>query len=204
MKVQEISRSISGELPVMGAPCLIIRLAGCNLQCPYCDAPNEEGEEMTIAALAKRADEEGLPVVLITGGEPLLQSAEVIRLAHALSNHDKEVILETNGTIPIDDVLVSHIVMDVKLFEDVSETTLNNLHKLAYTDAVKFVYRDAEELQQALRIVSQLPEYYEPMIIFSPVDIQQPYTQLVINFSQMRPDLNIRLQVQIHKLLNTP
>ncbi|MHC4713797.1 MAG: 7-carboxy-7-deazaguanine synthase, partial [Planctomycetota bacterium] len=36
MKISEIFRSIQGESYLAGRPCTLVRLAGCNLNCPWC------------------------------------------------------------------------------------------------------------------------------------------------------------------------
>ena len=37
LQVHSIFKTIQGEGPFCGTPCVFVRLAGCNLQCPACD-----------------------------------------------------------------------------------------------------------------------------------------------------------------------
>ena len=81
--VHEIYLSIQGESTFAGLPCAFVRLTGCDLRCSYCDTAYAftGGNTMTvdevIAELQKQCDFSGkpgdlLPLVEITGGEPLL------------------------------------------------------------------------------------------------------------------------------------
>ena len=51
MKVVEIFESMQGEGHWMGIQCTFVRLAGCNLKCPFCDEASkyEKAEEMSCA-----------------------------------------------------------------------------------------------------------------------------------------------------------
>ncbi len=98
--VNEVYLSLQGESTFAGLPCIFIRLTACNLRCSYCDTAYafKEGEKRTIEEVlkdVKRLAEpyvkapapamEGqplscqsplgcyrLPLVELTGGEPLL------------------------------------------------------------------------------------------------------------------------------------
>ena len=104
--VSELFYSLQGESTRAGLPCLFIRLAGCNLRCRYCDARytwEEPGEPMTPdAILAWVARFPGVMVEL-TGGEPLFQ-AGALPLLEQLVATDRQVLLETNGSLPVDRV----------------------------------------------------------------------------------------------------
>src|SRR4030095_14214993 len=90
--VNEIYLSLQGESTYAGLPCVFIRLTACNLRCSYCDTayafaegrkqPVEEvrAEVHRLAApfkerprSAESRDGFRLPLVELTGGEPLLQ-----------------------------------------------------------------------------------------------------------------------------------
>jgi organic radical activating enzyme len=104
MRILEIFQSIQGEGPAMGRPATFVRLAGCNLSCEGCDTPLAAGRELSFAELA-----DGIPGgrVVITGGEPALQRADLARLVDQLSQRRLELHLETNGTIPLPDEILS-------------------------------------------------------------------------------------------------
>ena len=88
LKIYETFSSIQGESTRAGIPCFFIRLAQCNLRCSYCDTKRAQtllnSREMQIEDLLKQAGDSGLNLVEITGGEPMLQSEGVCRLAESL------------------------------------------------------------------------------------------------------------------------
>ncbi|PZG42027.1 7-carboxy-7-deazaguanine synthase QueE [Spongiactinospora gelatinilytica] len=100
--------TVQGEGPSCGRRAAFVRLGGCNLGCSWCDTPytwdghrfdlRAELSRMAVADIADQIAEMNVPLVVITGGEPLLQQdypafGELLRLLW-----DVEVEVETNGT----------------------------------------------------------------------------------------------------------
>ncbi|MGH7973103.1 MAG: 7-carboxy-7-deazaguanine synthase QueE, partial [Limisphaerales bacterium] len=115
--VNEIYLSLQGESTFAGLPCIFIRLTACNLRCSYCDTAYAftEGKRMPVAAacaevsrLAKPFQNDcaaagtpsRLPLVELTGGEPLLQKGS-LPLMQGLCDEDFTVLLETSGALDI-------------------------------------------------------------------------------------------------------
>lgn len=123
----EVFRSLQGEGRAIGRVRTFIRLSGCNLHCVWCDtaytwnwigsdftherdAPGRPhkfspAEEMTKVAvedaahlIAAAGDSEG---VVLTGGEPLMQSDALVALINLLKRAQPALLIEveTNGTI---------------------------------------------------------------------------------------------------------
>ncbi|MBN2153580.1 MAG: 4Fe-4S cluster-binding domain-containing protein [Candidatus Lokiarchaeota archaeon] len=113
MKLCETFRSIQGEVQGIGRQALFVRAAGCNLgsKCPVdCDTryswdPAESPSffEKSAGDIDAEIAASGVSAVVITGGEPLLQQAEVVELVRLRSGIDW--FVETNGTIPPVDAL---------------------------------------------------------------------------------------------------
>lgn len=101
MRINEIFYSLQGEGHHVGTPALFIRMAGCNLRCPFCDTHHQEGQEMDEETVAAHAAACPATLVVITGGEPALQLTAT--LVDRLHKAGKKVAVETNGTKPLPD-----------------------------------------------------------------------------------------------------
>lgn len=111
----DMAGTVQGEGKLMGVPSLFIRLQGCNLRCVWrnaegevcrCDTAHssfEKGEATRVSyeyiMSVVEANMGSMRHVVITGGEPFLQSAELISLLDGLHNAGYHVTIETNGTI---------------------------------------------------------------------------------------------------------
>ncbi|MFF3332644.1 7-carboxy-7-deazaguanine synthase QueE [Streptomyces sp. NPDC002888] len=112
--------TFQGEGPSCGVPALFIRLSRCNLTCDWCDTkytwdwtqfdPRKESKKRTVASLLAWALRSAVELVVITGGEPLLQQKKLIPLLRGLLAAGKRVEFETNGTIaPHPELLVDGV-----------------------------------------------------------------------------------------------
>ena len=99
--------TLQGEGPYSGLPAVFVRLSKCNLACSFCDTYFDSGDWMTFGDLKARLNEEVWDrplsmdkyVLVITGGEPMLQKA----LAPFLKSQEgewKAMQIESNGIIP--------------------------------------------------------------------------------------------------------
>ncbi|MBL6975548.1 MAG: radical SAM protein [Deltaproteobacteria bacterium] len=164
MLVSEIFESIQGESTRCGEPTVFVRLAGCNLDCHWCDTRHarDGGMDMTAEDVLERALAPGIGQVCVTGGEPLFQ-ADTPDLLEALLTADRTTVLMTNGSLPMDRVPEAVFkVVDVKTPwshgtapGDVDEHRPpphfldHNLSYLGRGDEVKFVVRNRAEFQWA-------------------------------------------------------
>jgi organic radical activating enzyme len=99
-----------GEGASRGRQALFIRLSRCNLACVWCDTPytwdwtrfdpNAEAKRLGAAELAEWALGFPTRLIVITGGEPLLQQDALGELTSRLIEAGRGVEIETNGTIP--------------------------------------------------------------------------------------------------------
>lgn len=99
MRVNEIFYSIQGEGAFTGTPAVFIRLSGCNLKCDFCDTEHLPYTEMSEDEIVAEVIKHPTKHVVITGGEPLLQSS--FDLVTKLFFKECFIQLETNGTLPL-------------------------------------------------------------------------------------------------------
>jgi len=204
LRVYETFLSIQGESTYAGCPCFFIRLAGCNLRCRYCDTSYAwvGGKEMSILQLVQKADASGAGVVEITGGEPLVQDGVPALARELLKAKGRRVLLETNGSRDIS-VVPERVVriVDVKCpGSGAGESFLeSNIRHLGPNDEVKFVLGDRKDFDWARRfteghsLVSKVNA-----VLFSPVNGKLKPGKLADWILDC--GLNVRLQVQIHRL----
>ncbi|RMI46711.1 7-carboxy-7-deazaguanine synthase QueE [Streptomyces triticirhizae] len=116
--------TFQGEGPSCGHPALFIRLSRCNLTCARCDTqytwdwsrfdPREESARRTVAGLVAWATSSLVELVVITGGEPLLQQKRLVPLVRQLLAAGKRVEFETNGTLaPLPGLVVDGVHFNV-------------------------------------------------------------------------------------------
>jgi 7-carboxy-7-deazaguanine synthase len=226
MFVTEIFKSIQGEGTRAGLPCIFVRLTGCNLRCTWCDTAYafHGGKKISVDEVAARVDElagrqEGkqganaaVPLVELTGGEPLLQE-EIYPLAEKLLAAGYTVMIETSGErfigrLPKDVIKI----VDVKCPDSGEADTfeMENLAELGANDEVKFVIstRRDYEFARAFTLEQQLANRVKA-VLFSPVfeDPEGKWQGLeprtMVEW-MLADGLPVRLGLQLHKFVWDP
>ena len=133
-KITEIFFSIQGEGSFAGTPVIFIRFSGCNKKCKFCDTDYFNFEEMNIREILleiEKLNRTKTKIVVLTGGEPLLQANSDLLIA---LNAKYELHLETNGSIPLGPSahFFTHITCSPK--QSLEET------KLEFSDDLKLVF----------------------------------------------------------------
>ena len=206
LPVNETFLSIQGESTQAGRLCFFIRLAGCNLNCSYCDTEYAQGEEsgtpMTIEHIASQAKISKVRLVEVTGGEPLIH-ANTPALCQALIDEGLEVMVETNGSLPLSLLppAVRKIVDCKTPSSGMDEHNLyENFHILSDHDEVKFVIADYLDYEFALTIIEKHRLRKKTSnILLSPAWGKLDPKTLV---GWMQADLPpARIQLQLHKII---
>ncbi len=239
--VNEIYLSLQGESTFAGLPCIFVRLTACDLRCSYCDTAYAfaEGTKRSLADIraevqrlagpfrkSRSPKAEGrnckLPLVELTGGEPLLQKNS-LPLMRALCDDGFTVLLETSGAHDISpvDPRVRRI-MDLKCpgSGEVARNRWENLPYLKSTDEIKFVIATREDYAWAkARIAEHKLDLVCPLL-FSwahPLALGQqhpslkpaPPGQTPISRQELAERiiadaLPVRFQIQLHRVIWPP
>jgi len=212
--VNEIYTSIAGETSHAGLPCTFVRLAGCNLDCAWCDTPyaRTEGQKMERADIVREVLRSGTTLVCVTGGEPLLQD-EAPKLVSALLRRKKKVLVETNGSLPIN-VLpegASRIV-DAKTPSSGEEGSFRreNIKWLRRRDELKFVVADMKDFDWAVEFVEKYKLEGRCGLLISPAWIEGMSESRRKRFHAeavkklLTTGMNFRYNIQVHKYLWGP
>jgi 7-cyano-7-deazaguanosine (preQ0) biosynthesis protein QueE len=101
--------TFQGEGPSMGRRAGFVRLGRCNLDCTWCDTPYTwdwsrfdpavEVRKVEVDAIVDQLAAMDPDIVVVTGGEPLLQQRSLVPLAQACAARGWSVEVETNGTL---------------------------------------------------------------------------------------------------------
>jgi len=236
--VNEIYLSLQGESTFAGLPCVFVRLTACNLRCSYCDTAYAftEGRKLELAEVLAQVRELAarfsavsapgvpgrLPLVELTGGEPLLQPNS-LRLMRALCDDGLTVLLETSGALDISPVdLRVRRIMDLKCPSsgEVLRNRWENLPHLRSSDEIKFVigtWEDYEWSKASMaehRLSSICPLLFSWVHPLTPDQQhrglkpvppgQKPISRTELAERIIADALPVRFQIQQHKVIWPP
>ena len=209
LKVVETFTSIQGESTHAGKICFFIRLAGCNLNCSYCDTQYarkpDSGTVISICRLVSLAKKTGVPIVEITGGEPLLQH-QVPVLCEKLQEAGLIVMVETNGSQPVDiipDGVIRIIDWKCPSSGESDKMLISNFDKLKPYDEIKFVISDEKDFHFAMgKIKSYQLAKKTRNILFAPV--YGKFKSADLAALMIKHGCVGRLQLQLHKYIWHP
>jgi 7-carboxy-7-deazaguanine synthase len=210
MVITEIFKSIQGEGTRAGLPCIFVRLTGCNLRCTWCDTAYafHGGAKYSLDEVAEKvqamsgAGPNRLPLVEITGGEPLLQP-ETPELAKKLLAAGYTVMIETSGekyvgTLPREVIKI----VDVKCTDSGEADTfdMTNLEAVDEKDEIKFVIssRRDYEFMKRVREVLFSPVFPDPAGAWPGLNARELAEWILAD------GLTVRLGLQLHKFIWDP
>lgn len=204
--ITETFYSIQGEGSYVGKTCIFIRLKGCNLRCTWCDTTYSfhNGKAMTISEIMSHIDQYQCDTVEITGGEPLLQK-NVYHLMKELISQGKKVLLETSGSISIEEVPEEvHIVLDMKApgSGEVEKNDYHNLKLMKPTDDLKIVISHEDDFKWVEDQYKNSWPQLTSKIFLQPSFHEMPAADLAELIKQSRIDFNLSLQ--LHKFIYSP
>jgi 7-carboxy-7-deazaguanine synthase len=239
MLINNIFNSIDGEVNHFGQGMLttFIRLQGCNLRCSYCDTPQAQNKDefpfkdtratggpvpykLTPSEIAQEVKKLYCGKVTITGGEPLEQRKDLIRLVSILNKtfgYDVPITIETNGSKSLFNISdLASWVVDYKLESSGMNDAMNEqaFAFLGPKDTVKFVIKDKTDFDDSVGFIRgfwKQPDFdYTPTFAFSPMFKSRklfitPYALLnLLNGSFVPGHFKTALNIQLHKIIGLP
>lgn len=236
--VNEIYLSLQGESTFAGLPCIFIRLTGCDLRCSFCDTAYafSEGKKKSLEEILAEVKKlaapfrnhqpstinHQLPLVELTGGEPLLQKNS-LPLMHQLCEAGFTVLIETSGAHDISQIDPRvHRIVDLKCpaSGEVARNRFDNIPHLKATDEIKFVIGTQEDYDWAKQQIAAheldaicplLFSWVHPLTpeqqnkVLKPVPAgQTPITRQQLVEKIIADALPVRFQIQQHKVIWPP
>ena len=190
--IAETFHSLQGEGAWAGTNAFFIRLAGCDVHCPWCDQKETWNARryplQSVTELGELAQSCQPAIVVITGGEPLMY--DLTSLTQELKRRGLRRHLETSGAYDwsgdFDWVTFSpktYKLPKLSIYEKVNEL------KVVISNTTDFSWAE----QQALCIPSTALQYLQP-------EWNYPESQaLIVNYILQHPQW--RLSLQSHKFL---
>jgi len=236
--VNEIYLSLQGESTFAGLPCIFVRLTACDLRCSYCDTAYAftEGKKKSLAEILAEVRRQAtpfqnsplatrhspLPLVELTGGEPLLQKNS-LPLMKSLCDDGFTVLIETGGAHDISRIDPRvHRIMDLKCpgSGEVERNLFSNIPHLKSTDEIKFVIGTREDYDWAKEQIAKhnlgnicpllfswvhplAPEQQNKSLKKVPAN-QTPISRKDLAEKIIADALPVRFQIQQHKIIWPP
>lgn len=206
MRITEIYASIQGETQYAGLPCTLVRTTGCDLRCGYCDSAFafHGGEDLDLGQILAAVRDLGAPLVLLTGGEPMLQR-EIGQLAALLLAEGYRVMIETSGAHPVDSLPAEVVrIVDIKTpgSGESARMRWEVLDGLRPQDAVKFVLTSEADYRWAADVVRSRGLDRRTEVLLSPSHGALDPREVVA--WMLRDGLRARLNLQLHKYIWAP
>ncbi len=203
LRITEVFYSLQGEASRVGLPTVFVRLTGCPLRCTWCDTTYSftGGEAATVESVLAEVAKYPARQVCVTGGEPLSQK-DCLPLLTALCDAGYDVSLETSGALDVAgvDPRVSRI-MDLKApgSGEVGRNLWSNLDCLNDRDEIKVVIASRDDYEWARDIIRQRHLDRLCPVLLSPAQGLLEASSLAEWI--LADGLNVRFQLQLHKLL---
>ena len=194
LPVVEEFYSVQGEGANAGSAAYFVRLAGCDVRCPFCDSKATwsitQHPLVDVADIVARAANTPAKTAVITGGEPLMHNLDP--LCEALHRHGITIWLETSGshrlTGSFDWICVS---------PKTQKPPIDELLRAA--NELKVVIEDAQSFQFAERCAAQVSEGCALTLQAEWDGREAVYPQI---FSYVLEHPEWRISIQTHKILN--
>ena len=203
LPVMESFYTLQGEGFHQGAAAYFIRLGGCDVGCVWCDVKDswdaDRHPKFTMEQIVKKVNEEtqivhdaSKPIVVITGGEPLMHSLDA--LTAALQAAGFRTHIETSGAHSLSGKW-DWICLSPKKFKSPIPEILPQAHELKVVIYNKHDFSWAETHAAAVRPTCKL--YLQPEW-----EKSAEVTPLIIDYIKAHPKWELSLQ--LHKYINVP
>ncbi len=221
IELHSIFYTIQGEGPYAGVPAIFVRLAGCNLQCPWCDTDYTTDRlkvkpQYIVNKAMELREKHTVPIstgvqetlIVITGGEPLRQ--KLGELVNQLRDNNFPVQIETNGTLFDSSINYNRVMVVCS-----PKTGSINKELIPHITAMKYViHKDSIDQRDGLPIealshsnngfVAKPPEEFDGLIYIQPIDVGDACKNLLHLNAAIDICMKFRyiLCIQIHKIIN--
>lgn len=190
--IVETFHSLQGEGYWSGTNAFFIRLAGCDVYCPWCDQKETWSMKryplVKVNSLITEINKIKTNHIIITGGEPLLHNLDY--LTKELKKTAKKIHLETSGSHPFSG-LFDWVTFSPKPYQKPHNSIYEKVDelKVVISEEKDFIWAETE----AQKIPRHTVKYLQP-------EWNNSTSQLLI-FEYLKYHPEWRLSLQSHKLM---
>lgn len=196
LPVMESFYTIQGEGYHQGTAAYFIRLAGCDVECPWCDVKEswdaQEHEIVPLLTLKDLLGESKAEIVVVTGGEPAMYDLDP--LTSMIHSMGLKTHIETSGAYPITGVW-DWVCVSPKRFKKALKECIDLADELKVIIAHENDFRFAQKYAQLVNIKCKLflqPEWSR----------SEDLMPEIISYIKENP--HFRISLQVHKYMNIP
>lgn len=193
--VMEHFYTIQGEGMHAGKAAYFIRLAGCDVGCPWCDVKDSwdgsKHPKLKLSFLVQTVKDSGAKTVIITGGEPLLH--DLFALTGALREEGIKLHIETSGSSPMTGVF-DWVTLSPKRYKPPVRSIYSQV------DELKVVILAERDFRWAEQHAALCPEHTS--LLLQPEWDTPSSIPLIIEYAKKNPQWRISLQT--HKFMDIP
>lgn len=200
LPVVETFHSVQGEGFWTGASAFFIRLAGCDVGCPWCDTkhswPMAHHPQRAVSALVEAAVAARPFMVVITGGEPSMH--DLVGLTRALYEAGLRVHVETSGSHPLSGKF-DWITLSPKRFKPPLDEIYSRADELKVVvgDRADLSWAEATAQKVSPKAIKLLQPQWNPQ--WNPQAENEDSASLVFEYVLLHPEW--RMGLQTHKFL---
>lgn len=185
--------TVQGEGVWSGHAAYFVRLAGCDVGCPWCDTKEswqiDRHPIVSISTLTEAALRSGAEVVVVTGGEPAMH--DLAPLTASLATAGCRCHLETSGAYALTGSF-DWVTLSPKKYMPPDPSVY------AATDELKVVVANKSDFDWAELHRARCPD--EVRLMLQPEWNSPHMLKSIVEYVKLHPDWTISLQ--IHKYLN--
>jgi 7-carboxy-7-deazaguanine synthase len=199
--IVETFHSIQGEGAWIGTNAFFIRLAGCDVHCPWCDTKEswnaQRHGKVAVNDLAKMVRTANPAIAVITGGEPLMHDLDQLCRTIKSALTSVRLHLETSGAHNLSGVF-DWITLSPKIYKP----PVPEIYK--YVDELKVVVENPADLDWAIsqeKLIDRAMEVTgKPILKYLQPEWNSPEAQKIV-FDFILKNSQWRMSLQTHKLL---
>lgn len=188
--------TIQGEGFYQGSAAYFLRLGGCDVGCVWCDVKESWDASahplVSVNDMSARAKASGTPIVVVTGGEPLMY--DLTALTSALHENGLRTHIETSGVYPVTGSW-DWICFSPKKFK-APDASINDK-----SDELKIIVYNKSDLEwaemHAANVSASCKLFLQPEW-----SREGEVLPLIIDYVKANPKWQVSLQV--HKYMNIP